>query len=219
MRALSALTALCGALAWTPTSLPRARGRVARLDAGARLPLPLFDVERVGLAGLFEDLDGAGTMLLRPPADVPPRAVLHFLGGAFVGAAPHITYRYLLEALAREGFLVVSTPYRLEFDYLELTDKVLARFERAARPLAQQYGALPVIGVGHSCGALLHVLITCLFPDTPRAANALISFNNKPAGESVASFGSYSIVVVYISARIASFDTVTDYHHHHHYYT
>ena len=190
MRALSALAALCGALAWTPTapSARVARARVSRLDAGARLPLPLFDVERVGLAGLFEDLDGAGTMLLRPPADVPPRAVLHFLGGAFVGAAPHITYRYLLEALAREGFLVVSTPYRLEFDYLELTDKVLARFERAARPLAQQYGALPVIGVGHSCGALLHVLITCLFPDTPRAANALISFNNKPAGEAIPMF-------------------------------
>ncbi|KAI2507603.1 Protein of unknown function (DUF1350) [Fragilaria crotonensis] len=46
--------------------------------------------------------------------------------------------------------------------------------------LAREYGAIPVIGVGHSCGALLQLLITSLFPDTPRAANALISFNNKP---------------------------------------
>lgn len=28
---------------------------------------------------------------------------------------------------------------------------------------------------------MTQVLITCLFPDTPRAANALISFNNRKA--------------------------------------
>mmetsp|Transcript_67566 Transcript_67566/g.186705 ORF Transcript_67566/g.186705 Transcript_67566/m.186705 type:complete len:240 (-) Transcript_67566:494-1213(-) len=42
--------------------------------------------------------------------------------------------------------------------------------------------------MGHSCGALLQVFITCLFPDTPRAANVLISFNNKPAKEAIPGF-------------------------------
>ena len=47
---------------------------------------------------------------------------------------------------------------------------------------------MPVVGVGHSCGALLHMLITSLFPDTPRAANALISYNNRGIGEAVPLF-------------------------------
>ncbi len=48
---------------------------------------------------------------------------------------------------------------------------------------------MPVVGVGHSCGALLHMLITSLFPDTPRAANALISYNNRGVSEAVPLFG------------------------------
>jgi len=54
--------------------------------------------------------------------------------------------------------------------------------------LAREYGAVPVVGVGHSCGSLLHVLITSLFPDTPRAANALLSYNNRGVGEAVPFF-------------------------------
>lgn len=46
--------------------------------------------------------------------------VVHFLGGAFVGAAPHLTYRYLLESLSKQGYLIVTTPYRLEFDYIAM---------------------------------------------------------------------------------------------------
>lgn len=54
--------------------------------------------------------------------------------------------------------------------------------------LAREYGAVPVVGLGHSCGSLLHVLITSLFPDTPRAANALMSYNNRGVGEAVPFF-------------------------------
>lgn len=39
----------------------------------------------------------------------------------------------------------------------QICDTVLDRFEKVAFPLAQEYGALPVIGIGHSCGALLQV--------------------------------------------------------------
>ena len=51
-----------------------------------------------------------------------------------------------------------------------------------------EYGAVPVVGVGHSCGSLLHMLITSLFPDTPRAANALMSYNNRGVGEAIPFF-------------------------------
>lgn len=145
--------------------------------------------------------DVGGNAVLRPPPGVPVRSVVHFLGGAFVGAAPHVTYRYLLNGLAQQGYLVVTTPYRLAFDYLEVCDSILECFERAAVPLAKQHGALPVVGMGHSCGALLQVYITCLFPDTPRAANALISFNNKPAKEAIPAFD--ELVVPIASAVMA----------------
>ena len=128
-----------------------------------------------------------GNYLLRP-TNGEPRALLHFLGGALVGAVPHVSYRYMLEKLADKGFLVVATPYNLSFDHLDTCDAVIHRFETIAPMLARQYGAVPVVGVGHSCGALLQLLITCLFPDTPRAANALMSFNNKPVKDAVPFF-------------------------------
>lgn len=38
----------------------------------------------------------------------------------------------------------------------------------------------------------LQVLITCLFPDTPRAANALISFNNRKAQSAIPGKGQWN---------------------------
>eukprot|EP00566_Odontella_aurita_P012704 CAMPEP_0113526682 /NCGR_PEP_ID=MMETSP0015_2-20120614/881_1 /TAXON_ID=2838 /ORGANISM="Odontella" /LENGTH=483 /DNA_ID=CAMNT_0000425043 /DNA_START=209 /DNA_END=1660 /DNA_ORIENTATION=+ /assembly_acc=CAM_ASM_000160 len=136
--------------------------------------------------GKWEEMHG--NYLLRPPAETEPRALIHFLGGAIVGAAPDVTYRYVLERLAARGYLVVATPFNLSFDHLKTCDEVIAKFERIAGDLARQYGAVPVVGMGHSCGALLQILITSLFPDTPRAANALLSYNNKPVKDAVPLF-------------------------------
>lgn len=36
----------------------------------------------------------------------PLQAMVHFIGGAFVGAAPQLTYRLFLETLAARGFVV-----------------------------------------------------------------------------------------------------------------
>ena len=38
-----------------------------------------------------------GNWVLYPPEGRAPEAVVHFLGGAFVGAAPQLAYRTLLE--------------------------------------------------------------------------------------------------------------------------
>jgi hypothetical protein len=114
--------------------------------------------------GNWEEIHG--NYLLRPKVEGgPPLALLHFLGGAIVGHSPHIFYRYMLERLASKGYLVVATPYNLSFDYLTTCDNIISRFERIATPLARTYGALPVVGIGHSCGSLLQLLITSLFPD------------------------------------------------------
>ena len=147
----------------------------------------LLNDKSKGLVGKWEELEG--NYILKPSVDTgPPRALLHFLGGAIVGAAPHATYRYMLERLCDKGYLIVATPYNLSFDHLDTCDSIIQRFERIAPKLARQYGAIPVVGVGHSCGSLLQLLITSVFPDTPRAANALMSFNNKPVKEAVPFF-------------------------------
>ncbi len=44
--------------------------------------------------------------VLYPPEGQQPKALVHFVGGAFVGAAPQLAYRPLLEALAARGALV-----------------------------------------------------------------------------------------------------------------
>jgi len=136
--------------------------------------------------GRWEELHG--NYILRPPPDQQPRALIHFLGGALLGAAPQLSYRYMLERLSSRGYLIVATPYQLSFDHLTTCDEIVGRFELVAPDLAKEYGAVPVVGVGHSCGSLLHMLITSLFPDTPRAANALISYNNRGVGEAVPFF-------------------------------
>ncbi len=41
-----------------------------------------------------------------PPEGAAPKALVHFVGGAFVGAAPQMAYRPLLEALAERGAMV-----------------------------------------------------------------------------------------------------------------
>lgn len=129
-----------------------------------------------------------GNFVLSPKFDAAPIGVIHFLGGGFVGAAPHITYKYLLEALSRKGYVIVATPYQAKFDYITTCDGILQSFDSTARELAKEFGPLPVIGMGHSLGALLQTLITSLFPTTARAGNVLISFNNKPATEAIPAF-------------------------------
>lgn len=73
-----------------------------------------------------------GNYILRPPNDLQqqPRALIHFLGGALLGAAPQLSYRYLLERLARRGYLIVATPYQLSFDHLKSCDEIIDKFER-----------------------------------------------------------------------------------------
>jgi hypothetical protein len=146
---------------------------------------PLIDVETLGLSGRW--IEDSGNYLL-PPSNGQVVGVIHFLGGAFVGAAPHLTYRYLLENLAERGYLIVATPYRLAFDYITTCDEILTKFDAVGVKLANMYGAVPVIGLGHSCGALLQTLITSLFPEAPRAVNILISFNNRAVDAAIPLF-------------------------------
>lgn len=117
-----------------------------------------------------------------------PKGIIHFLGGAFVAAAPQVTYRWLLEQLADRGYAVVATPFVNTLDHAAIAKSVLQSFESAIAQL-QAKGILrrrylPIYGMGHSMGCKLHLLIGSLF-DVERAGNILISFNNYAARDAI----------------------------------
>lgn len=117
-----------------------------------------------------------------------PIGIVHFLGGAFVAAAPQLTYRWLLEQLAAQGYAVVATPFVNTLEHAVIAQSVLQSFESAIAQLhatgvfRKRY--LPIYGLGHSMGCKLHLLIGSLF-HVERAGNILVSFNNYAAREAI----------------------------------
>jgi Protein of unknown function (DUF1350) len=129
--------------------------------------------------------DIQGSWVLVPPK---PIAIVHFLGGAFIAAAPQVTYRWLLEELAQRGYLIIATPFVNTFDHSTIAEDVLGRFERTRRELARTQirdaATLPVYGLGHSMGCKLHLLIGSEF-EVDRRGNLLMAFNNFAASKSI----------------------------------
>ena len=62
-------------------------------------------------------LQVAGSWVVAPAAG-RPRGTVHFLGGAFAGAAPQVAYALLLQLLAEAGYTCVATPYAVTFQHL-----------------------------------------------------------------------------------------------------
>lgn len=141
-----------------------------------------FGGNRPGQRDDWQEVEG--NWVLRPPAGVAAEAVVHFLGGAFVGAAPQLAYRLFLESLASRGVLVITTPVGTSFDQLRAADEAQYKFDRCCKALEAELSSLPVYGVGHSMGSLLHMLI-CARYAVKREGNVLMSFNNRPATDSI----------------------------------
>jgi hypothetical protein len=120
-----------------------------------------------------------------------PLGIIHFLGGAFVATAPQLTYRFLLEQLAQQGYIIVATPFLSSLDHKAIAVRVLNRFESIVERLQMgakiDNGYLPIYGVGHSLGCKLHLLIGSLF-NVERGGNILISFNNYPLKQAIPFF-------------------------------
>lgn len=126
----------------------------------------------------------AGNWFLVPDR---PKAIVHFLGGAFVAAAPHLTYRWLLESLYQENYAVIATPFINTFDHSAIALEVLTTFDQGLIVLRKQRPELtdlPIFGLGHSMGCKVHLLIGST-QTVQRAGNIFISFNNFPARKSI----------------------------------
>ena len=118
-----------------------------------------------------------------------PKAIIHFLGGAFVAAAPHLTYRWLLESLYVEGYAVIATPFVNTFDHGAIAQETRITFEQGLAYLCKQrpeLADLPIYGLGHSMGCKVHLLIGSeKVGHHQRAGNIFVSFNNFPARKSI----------------------------------
>jgi hypothetical protein len=115
------------------------------------------------------------TWFLLPPQ---PRAVIHFLGGAFVGSAPQFFYSRLLEELARMGMAVVATAYATDLDHAQIAFKAA----RSLHGSLQSKGLmdLPLFGLGHSLGGKLQILSCLALPSlgSQRRGNIFLAYSN-----------------------------------------
>lgn len=118
-------------------------------------------------------------------------------------------YPLLLSRLADAGYTSICTPYDVTFNHIDCARRTAAAFDSALAELRGGGGAAwvvpqhaPVFGVGHSNGALLHMLIgaVCLpqaegasgappnsssGSSSSRAGNILMSFNNLQVAQAV----------------------------------
>lgn len=123
-----------------------------------------------------------------------PKGVIHFLGGAFFAAAPHISYSRVLETLAQAGYVVVATPFtNSTFDHRQIAIDVYKSFKRTRSKLFLDY--FPIFGMGHSMGCKIHLLINCLYPYEhlgKRSGNIFIAYNNYGTKQSIPLFKEFS---------------------------
>ena len=130
----------------------------------------------------WQEISGSWVLIPQQPI-----GIIHFLGGAFIGTTPNLTYRWMLEQLAKAGYVVIATPFLNTFDHTAIARSTLNRFESILERFyssnqIQTY--LPIYGVGHSLGSKLHLLIGSLY-GVERAGNILISFNNYPVKRAI----------------------------------
>jgi hypothetical protein len=106
------------------------------------------------------------------------KGTLQFIGGSYLAATPQLSYRRLLESLARRHWRILAWSYVPGFDHQAQANAAWRQFR-----LQRQSTAGPLLRLGHSLGCKLHLLA----PDGGRACDGLValSFNNFSAERSV----------------------------------
>lgn len=119
------------------------------------------------------------------------KGVVHFLGGAFAGAAPSTLYGRCIKAFTEAGFVVITNAYAVTFRHDECARQLDERFGCALAEVKETLEGdtsdLKVFAVGHSNGALMAAMMSSMPECTNAQYNAciLISFNNRQVGEAV----------------------------------
>lgn len=115
-----------------------------------------------------------------------PIGLVEFIGGTGLALTPQLSYRRLLEALARQGAQVRAWGYVPGFDHQAQANEAWRAF-RQARERRPTSGGLAPLRIGHSLGCKLHLLA----PDGGRSCAGLValSFNNFAAASSIPLLG------------------------------
>ena len=119
-------------------------------------------------------LDDANAWVLEPDGGrTTPWGVVHFVGGAVLGAFPQVAYGELLQRLAAATRVaVVATPYELGLDHTKLARATGAAFDAALDEMSGRRGwpppprdgdddglpRLQCVALGHSLGGKLLLL-------------------------------------------------------------
>ena len=120
-----------------------------------------------------------------------PVGLIELVGGSYLANNPQITYRRLIEGLAKLDFAVNAWSYLPALDHQTQANEAWKEFRFCRKNLEGRVGSLPKsIRLGHSLGCKLHLLA----PDGGRNSRALIalSFNNFSARDSIPMIGKLS---------------------------
>ncbi|WP_320667762.1 DUF1350 family protein [Prochlorococcus sp. MIT 1307] len=113
-----------------------------------------------------------------------PSHLIEMIGGSYLGASPHISYRKILNKLASQNIAVHAWSYIPGFDHQCIANNAWRDFRYCRKKLEHRISAKPItIRLGHSLGSKLHLLA----PDGGRNSNGFISmsFNNYNAYKSI----------------------------------
>lgn len=131
----------------------------------------------------------SGCNVKLPTYDKIPKALVHVIGGFLVGSVSTIAYARLLNILADEGFLIVATDIAfITTNHDKITDDISNKFKECyyndlpSLLSTKVLAALPVIGLSHSLGGKITVLLSSNKENRKklplREANIFIAFNN-----------------------------------------
>tara|TARA_Y100001968_G_scaffold315932_1_gene343119 strand:+ start:3978 stop:4706 length:729 start_codon:yes stop_codon:yes gene_type:complete len=117
-----------------------------------------------------------------------PIGLIEMIGGSYLAARPHLSYKFLLEGLTKKGFAVHAWSYLPGFDHQAQANEAWIEFRNCKKRLEKRISSeLMVYRLGHSLGCKLHLLA----PDGGRNSNSLISlsFNNYNVNKSIPMIG------------------------------
>ena len=148
-------------------------------------------VVQQGPDSVRETLDSLCRILYPESTQETPKAkgIIHFLGGAFAGAAPSTLYSRCIRTFTKAGYVVITNAYAVTFRHYICARELDQRFGRALEEVFDTLGTkdIKVFAVGHSNGALMAAMMASM----PEWTNArydgciLVSYNNRQVGEAV----------------------------------
>ncbi len=113
-----------------------------------------------------------------------PEGIIEMIGGSYLSASPHISYRNLLSNLSADNMAVHAYSYIPGFDHQNLANDAWLNLRKCRKDLQLRTSLKPYsIRLGHSLGCKLHLLA----PDGGRSCQGLIAiaFNNYSARNSI----------------------------------